>query len=147
MFIQSSYSKPTLSTPNSRVKTLENDPPVPNEDGQPESGREIFTASNLIGLALLSGIGLAGAALGAYAGYSSGALAGLAGSIAGGAGGIAIAAATKAEKVGKGALLGALGGAIIGSSFGNTPVAIAMGVAGATLPVAGIYGLASGLSA
>ena len=146
MLIQSNYSKPSSTRPKSRPTATPKDTSPQDVVEKKSPLREIFTASNLIGAAVIGGIGLTGAALGAYAGYASGALAGIAGTIAGGAGGVAIAAASKGEPVGKGALLGALGGAIIGISFGHPGVAVGLGVAGAMLPVAGIYGLASAIS-
>jgi hypothetical protein len=98
------------------------------------------------GALIMGGIGLAGAAVGAFAGNSSGILAGVAGAAVGLTGGASLASVLPGENIKTGAVLGALGGAIIASSTGNPTAAIALGVAGATVPYGAAIGLASMLS-
>lgn len=88
-------------------------------------------------VAVIGGVALVGAALGAYAGLNTGFLAGLAGTVAGAAGGASLATAMKGQPIVGGACVGALAGMYVGSSVAGPLAAVAMGIAGATLP----YGL------
>lgn len=119
-------------------------PAVESEAAASDSVTLGATADNIKSLAVVGAIGLVGAAVGAAGGNYTGALAGLAGAVAGASGGASLAVALPGEKIKTGALVGAVTGAIVGASFGGTATAVALGVAGATLPLGALMGLASG---
>lgn len=136
----------TLKTHN-RFQPASTKPQAAQAEAAPPSDAvTLSTANDLKALAVGGGISLVGAALGAAAGNYSGALAGLAGAVVGAAAGTSAAVHMPGEKIGMGAIVGAVGGAVVASSFGNTGLAVGMGLAGLTLPYGAIIGLASGWS-
>lgn len=87
--------------------------------------------SNLI----LGGVAVVGAALGAYAGLNTGILPGLAGTVAGASGGALLATKMPGENIRAGAIVGAITGCLVGATVGHPAAAVALGIAGATIPV------------
>ena len=112
---------------------------------QPEMPADSFTfgSDDLKSYAVMGGIALLGGAIGAAAGNYSGVIAGIGGAIAGAAGGTCLGIAAD-EHIKTGAVLGAVGGAILASSVGHPAAAIGLGLAGATLPYAAIVGVMGG---
>lgn len=110
---------------------------------QPETAsvpQDSFVKSSSVGekiksTLIIGGVGLVGGALGAYAGLNTGVLAGLAGTVAGASGGALLATKMPSENIKAGALVGAITGAIVGASIAHPAAAVALGVAGATIPV------------
>jgi hypothetical protein len=141
MNIQSTQIKPRFQPQAARAQA-----PIAQEDTQPQDSVTFGMSGNDIrAAAIMGGVGLMGAAVGAAAGNYTGAFAGIAGAIVGASAGASIAAHTPGEKVKTGMFLGAIGGAIAGASFGGPGAAVAMGVAGATLPYGAIIGIAVGI--
>ena len=103
------------------------------------------TLNSVKAAAVLGGIGLVGAAVGAASGNYSGVLAGLGGAVVGASAGASTAVLLPGEKIGTGTLLGAVGGAIAASSFSGPYAAVALGLAGASIPFGAIVGLAAGM--
>jgi hypothetical protein len=93
---------------------------------------------------VIGGASLIGAALGAYAGLGTGVLAGLAGTVAGASGGSTLGGYLPGGHVKLGALGGAIAGTLVGASVSHPAAAVVMGLAGATLPVAVLFGIFGG---
>lgn len=119
---------------------------------QPETAsvpQDSFTPSSRTGekvkqALVLGGAGLVGAALGAYAGMATGILPGLAGTVAGASGGALLAAKLPGEHIKAGALIGALTGCLVGATVAHPAAAVALGIAGATVPVGLIVAVMAG---
>lgn len=94
-----------------------------------------FSKSDIVPTLVIGGIGLAGAAVGALAGANAGVISGLVGSVLGASAGASLGIVTPGERIGLGAIGGAVAGTLIGAMGGNTASAIALGLAGATIPV------------
>jgi len=142
MNIQSTQLRPRI-----QAKAVQAQAPAAVSENQPQDKVTFTIDSNDIKAgAIMGGVGLLGAAIGAAAGNYSGAFSGIAGALVGASAGASIAVHTPGEKIKTGLVLGAITGAIAGSSFGGTAAAVAMGVAGATLPYGAIVGLAGSMS-
>lgn len=140
MNIQSSrFQRPQIAYNNSQSNQT--------EATQAEAPQDSFTfgldGGDIATGAVVGLIGIAGAAMGAAAGNYEGAIAGIAGAVVGASAGASLAVHLPGEKVGTGVFLGALGGGIVASSFGNTGTAAVLGLAGASLPYGGIVGIAT----
>ena len=141
MNIQSTQIRPTSYSQSTRIQA-----PEAQADTQPQDSVTFGVSSNDVrAAAIMGGLGLVGAAVGAAAGNYTGVLAGVAGAVVGASAGASIAVHAPGEKIKTGMFLGAIGGAIAGASFGGTASAVAMGVAGASLPYGAIIGLASAI--
>lgn len=142
MNIQSTQIRSSYRPQSARAQA-----PDAQQHSQPKDSVTFGMSGNDVrAAAILGGVGLVGAAVGAAAGNYTGVLAGAAGALVGASAGASIAVHAPGEKIKTGMFLGAIGGAIAGASFGGTASAVAMGVAGATLPYGAIIGLASGMS-
>lgn len=141
MNIQSTQIKPTSYSQSTRVQA-----PKAKTDNQPQDSVTFGMSGNDIkAAAIFGGLGLAGAAVGAAAGNYTGVFAGIAGAVVGASAGASIAVHAPGEKIKTGMFLGAIGGAIAGASFGGPASAVAMGLAGASLPYGAVIGLASAI--
>ena len=100
--------------------------------------------SDLVPTLVIGGVGLASAAVGAFAGANAGILSGLVGSVVGASAGATLGLVTPGERIGLGAVGGAITGTLIGAMGGNTATAVALGLAGATLPFGLIAAFAAG---
>lgn len=77
--------------------------------------------------------------------YVGSTISGLGGAVVGASAGALVASALPGERVKTGAVLGLVGGAIVGSTLGGTLAGnVALGLAGATLPVGLLLAVFSG---
>ena len=141
MNIQSTQIKPNFYSQAPKAQAAV----APTESRSEDSVTFGLNKDDVRAAALFGGLGLAGAAMGAAAGNYTGVFAGLAGAVVGASAGASIAVHTPGEKIKTGMFLGAITGAIAGASFGGPASAVAVGLAGATLPYGAIVGLASAI--
>lgn len=118
---------------------------------QPEVAADQFTPSSsddLKSWAAIGGIGLVGAAIGYGAGAASGQfmgpiIGGPLGAFAGACGGATLGAFLPGEHIKAGAVVGAIAGGVIGATTNHPVAKIALAAAGATLPIAFLFGVMS----